>query len=87
MSLTKVNTRMIDGAVLSLLDFGADPTGSSDSSTAMKNALESGAEFISVPAGTYSENSGPSTTTTVSKSRRCGTGSRTARSRTSEKRT
>ena len=62
MSLTKVNTRMIDGAVLSLLDFGADPTGSSDSSTAMKNALESGAEFISVPAGTYSIQSNVSAT-------------------------
>tara|TARA_R110000796_G_scaffold56775_1_gene131414 strand:+ start:368 stop:2191 length:1824 start_codon:yes stop_codon:yes gene_type:complete len=62
MSLTKVNTRMIDGAVLSLVDFGADPTGSSDSSTAIKNALESGAEFISVPAGTYSIQSNVSAT-------------------------
>ena len=62
MSLTKVNTRMIDGAVLSLVDFGADPTGSSDSSTAIKNALESGAEFISVLAGTYSIQSNVSAT-------------------------
>ena len=53
---------MIDGAVLSLLDFGADPTGSSDCATALKNALESGAEFISVPAGTYSIQSNVSVT-------------------------
>lgn len=54
MGLTKVHNRMVDGIGLSLSDFGADPTGTSDSAEAIKKALESGAEFISVPAGTYS---------------------------------
>lgn len=62
MSLTKVHNRMISGVGLSLADFGADSSGSSDCATALKNALESGAEFISVPAGTYSIQSNVSAT-------------------------
>ncbi len=38
---------------VSVLDFGADPTGASDCSAAIKNALESGAQYVYVPPGTY----------------------------------
>jgi len=30
MALTKVNNRMVDGAVFNVLNFGADPTGVAD---------------------------------------------------------
>jgi len=38
---------------VSVLDFGADPTGTSDSTTAINNALVSGALNVFVPQGTY----------------------------------
>lgn len=41
----------------SVLDYGADKTGASDSSTAFLNAIHSGAKRIHVPAGTYRLNS------------------------------
>lgn len=56
MSLTKATYSMIDGAVTNALDFGADPTGVSDSATAIQNAINSipSGGVIYLPAGTYS---------------------------------
>ena len=54
MALTKATNSMIQGAQGNLLDFGADPTGVADSSTAILNALQSGSQFVYVPPGTYS---------------------------------
>lgn len=56
MALTKVSYSMIEGAALNALDFGADPTGVQDSSTALQAALtaipaEGGTVYV--PAGTY----------------------------------
>jgi hypothetical protein len=59
MSLTKVSYSMISGAPLSVLDFGADPTGTSDSSAAFNSAisaLPSSGGSIYIPAGTYNLN-------------------------------
>jgi hypothetical protein len=39
---------------VSVLDFGADPTGVSDSRAAIQAAIDSGAKRIHLPAGTYS---------------------------------
>jgi len=39
MSLTRVSYSMINGAVVNVLDYGADPTGVADSSTAIQAAL------------------------------------------------
>lgn len=41
MSLTKVSYSMIKGAVLNVLDFGADPTGVADSQPAIQAAIDS----------------------------------------------
>ena len=41
MSLTKVHNRMIDGAAVSVIDFGADNTGATDSTSAIQLALDS----------------------------------------------
>ena len=43
MALTKVTYSMIKGAVANVLDYGADPTGNADSTTAIIAALASGA--------------------------------------------
>lgn len=55
MALTKVSYSMIAGAVVNVLDKGADPTGVADSSTAIQQAIaeagNGGAVFF--PAGTY----------------------------------
>jgi polygalacturonase len=40
MSLTKVSYSMINGAGLNILDFGADPTGVADSTSAIQNAIQ-----------------------------------------------
>jgi hypothetical protein len=53
MSLTKASYSMITGAPANILDFGADPTGNTSSSTAIQAALDSGALSIYAPAGTY----------------------------------
>lgn len=55
MSLTKVTYSMIDGAVVNVLDYGADPTGSADSITAINNAITAAAtgKIVFFPAGTY----------------------------------
>lgn len=51
MALTKATYSMIDGALFNALDYGADPTGVADSTTALQDAITAGATFI--PAGTY----------------------------------
>ena len=38
---------------VSVLDYGADPTGASDSTTAFNNAIATGAYNVHIPAGTY----------------------------------
>lgn len=55
MSLTKVSYSMITGAPVNVLDWGADPTGSIDSTTAIQNALDYcvGLYKLVFPAGTY----------------------------------
>ena len=54
MALTKATYSMIQGAVVNVLDFGADPTGVASSSAAIQaaiNSITSGVVFI--PKGTY----------------------------------
>lgn len=53
MALTKVHNRMIDGAAANILDYGADSTGATDSTTEIQAALNSGAKSVYVPSGTY----------------------------------
>lgn len=57
MSLTKVSFSMIDGARVNVLDFGADPTGVQDSTSAIQSAIDKANSLASntvvVPAGTY----------------------------------
>jgi len=57
MSLTKVSYSMINGASLNVLDFGADPTGATDSTAAIQAAINqagtSNGGLIYVPEGTY----------------------------------
>lgn len=52
MSLTKVSYSMINGAPVNVLDFGADPTGSNDSTSAMAAAHATG-QIVYYPSGTY----------------------------------
>lgn len=52
MSLTKASYAMITGAIANVLDFGADPTGATDSSSAFQAAGATG-KTIFVPEGTY----------------------------------
>ena len=55
MSLTKVTTSMINGASVNVLDYGADPTGVADSTTAIQAALNAaGAGTVIFPDGTFS---------------------------------
>jgi hypothetical protein len=60
MSLTKVSFSMISGAVANVLDFGADPTGTADSTASIQAAIDSfgntpanTAGSIYLPQGTY----------------------------------
>lgn len=53
MSLTKATYSMIDGAVVNILDFGADPTGATDSTAAIQAAIDTGDGTIFYPDGTY----------------------------------
>ncbi len=52
MALTKAHNRMIEGAEVNVQDFGADPTGVSDSAAAIQAAVDAG-NRIYIPAGTY----------------------------------
>lgn len=56
MPLTKVSFSMIDGASANVVDYGADPTGANDSSSAFTNALGEGVG-LTIPYGTYKLNS------------------------------
>lgn len=56
MSLTKASFSMIQGAVLNVLDFGADSTGVADSTSAIQTAIDQGLATntpVFIPAGTY----------------------------------
>lgn len=56
MSLTKVSYSMINGAAVNVLDFGADPTGVADSTSAFVNAMASLPTYggtVWVPIGDY----------------------------------
>lgn len=54
MSLTKVTYSMIAGQYVNALDFGADPTGTSDSYAALQLAIDAAqGRTVYVPAGTY----------------------------------
>lgn len=56
MSLTKVPFSMIQGAVISALQFGADPTGVADSTSAIQSAIDEGLASntpVFIPAGEY----------------------------------
>lgn len=59
MSLTKVSYSMIQGAPLNVLDYGADNTGTTDSSSAIQAAINDAAgNWIVAPPGTYRLNTG-----------------------------
>lgn len=55
MSLTKVSFSMIEGAPFNVLDYGADPTGSADSTAAILLAVADGGSNCAIyfPTGTY----------------------------------
>jgi hypothetical protein len=53
MSLTKASYSMITGAPANVIDYGADPTGSADSTSAIQAAINSGFQSIYIPQGTY----------------------------------
>lgn len=52
MSLTKVTYSMIEGAAANVLDYGADPTGVADATTAIQAAINSG-KPVYLPKGAY----------------------------------
>lgn len=53
MSLTKATFSMIKGAPCNVIDFGADPTGLADSTSAIQAAIDTGKDSIYIPEGTY----------------------------------
>ena len=54
MALTKVTYSMIESAYVNVLDYGADATGATDSSTAFQAAITAAAgKYVYAPAGTY----------------------------------
>lgn len=58
MALTKATYSMINGAVVNVLDYGADPTGATDSTAAIQAAIDSSDNSsVYVPSGTYLLNS------------------------------
>ena len=52
MALTKVSYSMTTGAPTNILDYGADPTGATDSTAAIQAAIAAG-DCIYCPTGTY----------------------------------
>ena len=56
MSLTKVSYSMITGSPVNVLDFGADPTGVVDATSAFTSAQGTGNVFVYIPSGTYKLN-------------------------------
>ena len=60
MTLTKVSYSMINGAQLNVLDYGADPTGATDSTSAIQAAIDAVSAqggTVYIPAGLYLVNS------------------------------
>jgi hypothetical protein len=53
MSLTKVTYSMISGAPANVMDYGADPTGATNSNAAIQLAIDSGAATVVFAEGTY----------------------------------
>lgn len=55
MSLTKVTYSMISGSIVNVCDFGADPTGVTNSTSAIQAAITSlnAGDTLLIPAGTY----------------------------------
>lgn len=56
MSLLQINHNQIKGGYVSVLDFGADPTGTTDSSNAIQEAINAAAltsGVVTLPAGTF----------------------------------
>lgn len=53
MPLTKVSYSMIQGSPVNVLDYGADPTGSADSTAAIQAAIDTNGT-VWIPNGTYS---------------------------------
>ena len=53
MALTKAHNRMIEGAAVNVKDFGAVGDGVTDDTAAIQAAIDSGAESIFFPSGTY----------------------------------
>jgi len=53
MTLTKAHNRMIQGAEANVFDFGAIGDGVADDTTAIQAALNSGAQKVLVPSGSY----------------------------------
>lgn len=53
MALTKVSYSLVKGDTVSVVDFGADPTGTTDATTVIQSAIDSGAKAVYFPAGTY----------------------------------
>lgn len=56
MPLTKVSYSMIQGAAYNVLDFGADVTGTNDSTSSIQAAMDAAAStdsIVYIPAGTY----------------------------------
>lgn len=49
MSLTKATFSMINGAVYNVLDYGADPTGTNSSTTAIQAAIDAAAATVGTP--------------------------------------
>lgn len=66
MSLTKATYAMISGATLNVLDFGADPTGVTDSTAAIQAAIDAGyGKEVFIPKGTYRLTSGITVTSGI----------------------
>lgn len=57
MSLTKVSFSMISGSVANVLDYGADPTGATNSASAIQAAINSGLPVWFPPESTFLTNS------------------------------
>lgn len=53
MALTKATYSMIQGAVINVLDYGADPTGVADSTAALQTAMNLTGRMVYLPTGTY----------------------------------
>lgn len=53
MALTKAHNRMIAGSYVNVIDFGADPTGVADSTSAIQAAIDHGGGSIFFPSGEY----------------------------------